>query len=53
MKPSVSDGQKNDVLLVHDKRAGTVNVVKGVDTDGNLQTVPPTQKHASEFYAGR
>ena len=49
MKPSVSDGQKNDVLLVHDKRAGTVNVVKGVDTDGNLQTVPPTQKHASEF----
>lgn len=41
--------KKTDVLLVHDKRAGTVNVVKGVDTDGSLQTVPPTQKHASEF----
>lgn len=40
---------KNDVLLVHDKWAGTVNVVKVVDIDGNLQTVPPTQKHASEF----
>lgn len=26
-----------------------MNVVKGVDTDGSLQTVPPTQKHASEF----
>lgn len=49
INPSISDGQKNDVLLVHDKRAGTVNVVKGVDTDGSLQTVPPTQKHASEF----
>ncbi len=49
INPSISDGQKTDVLLVHDKRAGTVNVVKGVDTDGSLQTVPPTQKHASEF----
>lgn len=43
MKPSVSDGQKNDVLLVRDKRAGTVNVVKGIGTDGTLQTVPPMQ----------
>lgn len=49
INPSISDGQKTDVLLVHDKRAGTVNVVKGVNTDGSLQTVPPTQKHASEF----
>lgn len=49
INPSISDGQKTDVLLVHDKRAGMVNVVKGVDTDGSLQTVPPTQKHASEF----
>ncbi len=28
MKPSVSDGQKNDVLLVHDKRAGTGTLLK-------------------------
>lgn len=49
MKPSVSDGQKTDVLLVQDKRAGRVNVVKGVGADGSLQTVPPLQQHAREF----
>lgn len=42
LNPSTTDGQKTDVLLALDKQSGKVNVVKGVDEDGRLQTVPPT-----------
>lgn len=38
-----AEGQKKDVLLVLDKQQGKVSAVKGIDKEGNLQTVPPTQ----------
>jgi len=40
-------GLEKDVLLVLDKQQGKVSAVKGVDKDGNLQTVSPT--HGGEF----
>lgn len=49
LNPSTTDGQKTNVLLALDKQSGKVNVVKGVDENGRLQTVPPTQNHSSDF----
>ena len=49
MNPSTTDGQKTDVLLALDKQSGKVSVVKGMDEDGRLQTVPPTQNHSGDF----
>ena len=46
MTPPV-EGQEKDVLLVLDKQQGKVSAVKGIDKEGNLQTVPPT--HGGEF----
>ena len=40
MTPPV-EGQEKDVLLVLDKQQGKVSAVKGIDKEGNLQTVPP------------
>ena len=48
MNPSV-EGQEKDVLLVLDKQQGKVSAVKGIDNEGNLQTVEPTQSHSGEF----
>ena len=48
MNPSV-EGQEKDVLLVLDKQQGKVSAVKGIDNEGNLQTVEPTQSHNGEF----
>lgn len=45
--PPPAEGQEKDVLLVLDKQQGKVSAVKGVDKEGNLQTVPPT--HGGEF----
>ncbi len=42
-------GLEKDVLLVLDKQQGKVSAVKGIDKDGNLQTVPPTAAHGGEF----
>ena len=42
-----AEGQEKDVLLVLDKQQGKVSAVKGIDKEGNLQTVSPT--HGSEF----
>lgn len=42
-------GAGKDVLLVLDKQQGKVSAVKGIDKDGNLQTVPPTTGHGGEF----
>ena len=42
-----TEGQEKDVLLVLDKQQGKVSAVKGIDKDGNLQTVSPT--HGGEF----
>ena len=42
-----AEGQEKDVLLVLDKQQGKVSAVKGIDKEGNLQTVPPT--HGGEF----
>ena len=44
-----AEGQEKDVLLVLDKQQGKVSAVKGIDKDGNLQTVPPTTGHGGEF----
>ena len=40
-----AEGQEKDVLLVLDKQQGKVSAVKGIDKEGNLQTVPPTTGH--------
>ena len=42
-----AEGLEKDVLLVLDKQQGKVSAVKGIDKEGNLQTVPPT--HGGEF----
>ena len=42
-----AEGQEKDVLLVLDKQQGKVSAVKGIDKEGNLQTVSPT--HGGEF----
>ena len=42
-----AEGQEKDVLLVLDKQQGKVSAVKGINKEGNLQTVPPT--HGGEF----
>ena len=44
-----AEGQEKDVLLVLDKQQGKVSAVKGIDNEGNLQTVEPTQSHSCEF----
>lgn len=49
LNPSTTDGQKTDVLLIHDKQTNNVNVVKGVNEKGELQTVPPIQNYSSDF----
>lgn len=46
---SNSDEQMMDILLVFDKEKKTINVVKGIDENGELQTVPPKQKHNNDF----
>lgn len=42
-----AEGQEKDVLLVLDKQQGKVSAVKGIDKEGDLQTVPPT--YGGEF----
>lgn len=42
-----AEGREKDVLLVLDKQQGKVSAVKGIDKEGNLQTVPPT--YGGEF----
>ena len=44
-----AEGQEKDVLLVLDKQQGKVSAVKGKDSEGNLQTVPPTTAYGSEI----
>ena len=44
-----AEGQEKDVMLVLDKQQGKVSAVKGIDNEGNLQTVEPTQSHSGEF----
>lgn len=46
---SGSDEQMMDILLVFDKEKKTINAVKGIDENGELQTVPPKQKHNNDF----
>ena len=38
---STTDEQMVDILLVLDKEKKTISAVKGVDENGELQTVPP------------
>ena len=44
-----AEGQEKDVLLVLDKQQGKVSAIKGIDNEGNLQIVEPTQAHSGEF----
>ena len=46
---SSSDEQMMDILLVFDKEKKTINAVKGIDENGELQTVPATQKYNNDF----
>lgn len=41
--------EKQDTLLVLDKEKNKVEAVKGIDKNGELQTVPPEQKHNNDF----
>lgn len=41
--------QLSDVLLVLDKEKMKIQAVKGIDKDGNLETVDPKKKNQSEF----
>ncbi|WP_408582585.1 DUF3945 domain-containing protein [Myroides odoratimimus] len=40
---------EHDVLLVNDKTKNKIQVVKGLDKDGKLETVPPTKKNQNQF----
>lgn len=40
---------EQDVLLVNDKTKNKIQVVKGLDKDGQLETVPPTKKNQNQF----
>lgn len=46
---SGSDEQMMDILLVFDKEKKTINAVKGIDENGELETVPPKQEHNNDF----
>lgn len=46
---SGSDEQMMDILLVLDKGKKTISAVKGIDENGELQTVPPKQEHNNDF----
>ncbi len=46
---SGSDEQMMDILLVFDKEKKMINAVKGIDENGELQTVPPKQEHNNDF----
>ncbi|KKC51384.1 DUF3945 domain-containing protein [Porphyromonas gulae] len=46
---SGSDEQMMEILLVFDKEKKTINAVKGIDENGELQTVPPKQEHNNDF----
>jgi hypothetical protein len=41
--------QLSDILLVLDKELMKIQAVKGIDKNGKLQTVSPTEKNQSEF----
>src|SRR5690554_1272574 len=41
--------QLSDVLLVLDKEKMKIQAVKGIDKDGNLETVDPSEKNKSDF----
>lgn len=46
---SGSDEQMMDILLVFDKEKKTISAVKGIDENGELQTVPAKQEHNNDF----
>lgn len=49
---STEDTQRqveHDVLLVNDKTKNKIQVVKGLDKDGKLETVPATKKNQNQF----
>ena len=48
-RQSGSDEQMIDILLVFDKEKKTINAVKGLDENGELQTVLPNQEHNNDF----
>lgn len=46
---STTDEQMMDILLVLDKEKKTISAVKGVDENGELQTVPPENNDLLKF----
>ena len=47
---STTDEQMMDILLVLDKEKKTISAVKGVDENGELQTVPPEKHRLNSFF---
>ena len=46
--PQLPD-QLSETLLVLDKEKNRIQVVKGIDKDGNLKTVEPNEKNQNQF----
>ncbi|TWI20361.1 DUF3945 domain-containing protein [Sphingobacterium siyangense] len=44
-----SPDELSDILLVFDKDKKKIQAVKGIDKDGNLETVEPNKKNESQF----
>lgn len=44
-----SPEQLSDILLVLDKEKKKIQAVKGMDEDGNLETIDPTKKNQNQF----
>lgn len=44
-----SPEELSDILLVFDKEKKKIQVVKGIDKNGNLETVTPTRKNQNQF----
>lgn len=44
-----ADDQQLDILLVLDKEKKTLKAVKGIDKEGNLETVPANEKNSAAF----
>ncbi|MDY3526059.1 DUF3945 domain-containing protein [Riemerella anatipestifer] len=46
---SVAEEQWTDLLLVYDQEEQQIRAVKGLDKDGQLETVPPVPAHEQDF----
>lgn len=45
----IIDEQWTDLLLVYDQEEQQIRAVKGLDKDGQLETLPPDPAHQQDF----